>query len=290
MPRAQRLALAVLLCVATAGPFVSVAAGGRRGAKAPTTAPADASAATRYILHLPGIGGHRGIDDSLVSGLRQGGVDGLIEIYDWTCNDPGISALVARQRNHEQARLIALALTNRFNTNPQVPIYLTAHSGGAGVVVWALEQLPPDVMVESVLLLAPALSPKYDLTAALRHVRGAVYVVSSKYDPILGPGTRAFGTIDGVKTDAAGRVGFSRPSGGDALEYAKLVPMPHQGAWVRFRNIGDHVGPMTRPFARQVLAPLIIGSADGLKDVSATQPAATQASRGRPQELVASGH
>ena len=32
-------------------------------------------------------------------------------------------------------------------------------SGGAGPAVWALEALPPDVRVDSVLLAAPALSP-----------------------------------------------------------------------------------------------------------------------------------
>jgi hypothetical protein len=82
-------------------------------------------------------------------------------------------------------------------------------------------------------------------------------VLFSEHDPVLGLGTRLFGTIDGVKTEAAGRVGFSRPADADAGQYAKLVPVEYDPAWIRLRNIGDHIGPMMRPFARQILAPLL---------------------------------
>ena len=118
-------------------------------------------------------------------------------------------------------------------------------------------------------LIAPALSPAYDLTPALRHVRSKAYVFYSDGDSaVLGIGTRLFGTIDGQKTDAAGKVGFTRPPTGDPAEYAKIVPMPYQSAWMRYENIGDHIGPMMTPFARAVIAPLILGQIP----VPATQP------------------
>src|SRR5690242_1423818 len=47
----------------------------------PTTQP--------YLLHLPGIGGHLPLDDHLILGLREGGIDGWLEIYDWTGTDRG---------------------------------------------------------------------------------------------------------------------------------------------------------------------------------------------------------
>ena len=210
-----------------------------------------------YLLHLPGIGGKRSIDRMLVGGLTEGGIDADVEIYDWTRDDPGLNALVARQRNSEEAKVVAAKILEVHRADPGRKIYLTAHSGGSGILAWALEQLPDDVHVESIMLLAPALSPEYDLSAALRHVRGKAYVFHSAHDPILGIGTRMFGTIDGVKTDAMGRVGFKQPDGADAEQYEKLVAVSYDPAWIRLRNIGDHIGPMMRPFARDVLAPLL---------------------------------
>src|SRR6185295_12391032 len=40
-----------------------------------------------FLLHLPGIGGHMRIDDVMTAGLLEGGVNGELEIYDWTDND-----------------------------------------------------------------------------------------------------------------------------------------------------------------------------------------------------------
>jgi len=211
-----------------------------------------------YLLHLPGIGGKLAVDRMLTQGLVQGGFDGDVEIYDWTAKDPGLNALFARQRNEREAARVAEMITTRYRADPRTRIYLTGHSGGTGVAVWALERLPDDVKIESLLMLAPALSPKYDLSRALRHVRGRAYVLYSAYDPVLGFGTRTLGTIDGVKTDAAGRVGFTKPQdAADAAQYAKLVQFSYDPGWMRLGNIGDHVGPMMRPFAREILSPLL---------------------------------
>jgi len=211
-----------------------------------------------YLLHLPGIGGERSIDQTLTEGLVQGGVDAEVEIYDWTSTDVGLSALYARERHQREADVVAKMITRRFRADPRTRIYLSGHSGGTGIALWALERLPPDVKVESLLMLASAMSPTYDLSPALRHVRGKAYALHSPYDPVLGVGTRMFGTIDGVKTDAAGRVGFTKPPKAvDPRQYEKLVSIGFDPAWIRLSNIGDHIGPMMRPFAREVLAPLL---------------------------------
>jgi pimeloyl-ACP methyl ester carboxylesterase len=197
----------------------------------------------------------------MVRGLAQAGInESSVTIYDWTCSDPGLNALLSRQRNQREAQAIADVLTGQFRTHPEIPICITAHSGGAGLAVWALEKLPADVRVRTLVLLAPALSPGYDLSAALAHVTGRAYAFTSVYDSIvLGAGTRLLGTIDGVYTDAAGRVGFAVPPGADAMaQYAKLVAMPYDEHYMRYGNIGDHVGTMMSPFARAVLAPLLL--------------------------------
>ncbi len=212
-----------------------------------------------YHIHLPGIGGYRSIDRLLLRGLQDGGLDAEFEPYDWTGNDPGLSALLTTQRHKVESTKVAGMIEQNVRDHPGAKLTVSAHSGGAGIIVWALEQTPADVMVDDIVLLSPALSPRYDLTAALRHVRGHVYVFYSPYDvAVLGVGTNMFGTIDGVKTDAAGKVGFARPVSADARQYEKLVQVPYDSDWIRLGNIGDHIGSLSRPFGRVIVAPLLL--------------------------------
>jgi len=234
--------------------FAPALAEGREAAEAreARVAPRD------YLLHLPGIAGYRWIDEEMLNGLTEGGYAGELRVHDWPGEKPGLNALLAQEKNRRQAQLVADAIAARRRENPNGRILLTAHSGGAGILIWALEKLPEDVQVDEVVLLAPALSPEYDLSTALSHVRGRLYAFTSQHDGVvLGAGTRAFGTIDGVHGDAAGRVGFRMPDGADEEQYEKLVPMPYDPKWIKAGNIGDHIGPMSRKFARKVLAPLV---------------------------------
>jgi len=211
-----------------------------------------------YLLHLPGIGGTMRIDRSMTSGLLEG-VDADLEIYDWTCNDRGLDALLAYKRNHQQALVVAQKLEHQFREHPQTPILLTAHSGGTGIAVWALEALPADVKVDTVVLLASALSPQYNLTAALKHVSRNLYNLSSQGDStVLGLGTQMFGTIDGIKTEAAGKIGFIVPQTAPRDLYTKLVEIPYREQWIELNNNGTHIGPMTKLFARTILSALLL--------------------------------
>jgi hypothetical protein len=93
-------------------------------------------------------------------------------------------------------------------------------------------------------------------------VRGKAYVFYSKNDQVvLGAGTRLFGTIDGVKSDAAGLIGFRTPDAADKYEYGKLVQKPYDNGWIAFQNIGNHIGCMSQPFAENVVAPLLVEDA-----------------------------
>jgi pimeloyl-ACP methyl ester carboxylesterase len=224
----------------------------------PTTAPA-ADFSRTWLLHLPGIGGERTMDRRMTRGLRQGGWDGTITIYDWTEHDPGLDALLNRERNMREAAKVAELIEERRSKDPKLEITLTSHSGGTGIAAWALEKLPEGMQVQTLVLLASALSPDYDLSRALRHVRGKAYVFYSQNDQVvLGAGTKLFGTIDGVKSEAAGLIGFRTPEGADKTEYGKLVQKPYDKGWIAFENIGNHVGCMSQPFAQNVLAPMLI--------------------------------
>jgi hypothetical protein len=249
--------LRILLIIAALGALVGIPGRIVTAQPAPTTAPA-AALDKRFVLHLPGIGGMMRIDRNLVDGLSQGGFDrDEIQIYDWTGKDRGLVALGQQTRHDTESTKIAELITRHFRENPTVPITITSHSAGCGMAVWALEKLPDDVKVDSLVMMQSALSPGYDLSKALRHVRGHVYSLYSEHDPVLGAGTRLMGTVDRVFTDAAGRVGYRKPDGADDEQYQKLVQMPYRDEWTRFGDIGDHIGPMTRAFARSMLVPLI---------------------------------
>ena len=243
--------------------FLALLAPGAAAEPAARPGPNDVNA--DYLLHLPGIGGYRWVDRTMVAGLRQGGYDGRLAVHDWTGEQAGLEALLNRPLHERESTRVAEALEKRYRENPNRRIILTAHSGGTGIAAWALEKLPPDVRVDAVIFLASALSPGYDLSEALRRVRGKVYSFYSATDTlILGAGTRTFGTIDGVKCDAGGRCGFVRPAGADEAQYEKLVQVPYDAAWMNLGNIGDHIGPMAGPFARDVLAPVVRGDAPKL--------------------------
>lgn len=115
--------------------------------------------------------------------------------------------------------------------------------------------------VDQVVLVQPAISPGYDLSRALKHVKRNMYYTSSPGDWfVLGVGTRVFGTSDGQKSDAAGFVGFRPPPTADARQYRKLVEIKYDPAWIRWGDFGSHTGALSTSFAFHVLAPLLTGN------------------------------
>jgi hypothetical protein len=160
------------------------------------------------------------------------------------------------------ARIIADTIRRYRDSHPALPVFLVAKSGGSGVAVMALEWLDADA-VERVVLLAPALSPDYDLTAALRAVRHEIVAFWSPFDLlVLGAGTRLFGTIDRVKTVGAGLVGFRAPArlAGDAAgggQYRKLRQVRWHPRMAASGYFGGHMGPDSPFFLSNYVLPLL---------------------------------
>ena len=120
------------------------------------------------------------------------------------------------------------------------------------------------------IFLAPALSPGYDLTTALRAVSREMVVFWSPLDVfILGAGTRVFGTADRVRTASAGLVGFripSPPTGGDSHpdgQYAKLRQVCWTPRMAASGYLGGHLGPDSPIFLRNYVIPLLRNEMDG---------------------------
>src|SRR5688500_12093829 len=149
------------------------------GCMTPVRRPVEKLEPRPYLVHFPGIGGEEWFHRSFVRALYTGGFDASGDVVDWTKDRLPILALRAHDDNRKTAKLIADDLTKRARAGQ--PIYVTSESGGSAIAVWVLEALPDDVQVEALVMLGPALSKGYDLTRALRRVRGSAYAFTSPY-------------------------------------------------------------------------------------------------------------
>src|SRR5690606_31690513 len=106
-------------------------------------------------------------------------------------------------------------------------------------------------------LCAAAVSPQYDLSRVISRCRNGVVNFYSRGDWfILGFGTKSFGTIDRVKCDAAGRVGFQTEDG-RLKTISGLTQIAYDPSWVWLGHNGGHFGGLSRRWASEVLAPII---------------------------------
>lgn len=230
--------------------------------------PSRLRARSRYahgvVYILPGIEGRSVFNRNIALGLDEGGVTSAIEVYDWTTGVPGLylANLVIKERNERAARQLARRISDYRRRYPHGAVHLIGHSGGGGVAVLALESLPRSVRVDCALLLAPALSPDYDLSPALRHTRLGICNFYSSLDVgFLGVGTTVFGSIDRDRGPSAGAIGFEPPDSLDDEETQLYRDLLRQVKWSRrlfeYGATGTHMGWTTRSFARSYLAPLI---------------------------------
>jgi pimeloyl-ACP methyl ester carboxylesterase len=216
------------------------------------------------VFILPGIEGRSLLNYNIGMGLSDGGIASAIEVYDWTAPVPGafLYNLGAVERNRKVASRLAEQIQEYRAEHPGRPVHLIAHSGGAGVAVFTLEALPEEEPIDVAILLAPALSPEYNLTEALRRTRRGIVNFYSPYDvSFLTTGTTVFGATDREHGPAAGAVGFRYPldlSGpGRALYDGRLRQVRWDPRLRRFGADGSHVGWASRTFSRKYLANLV---------------------------------
>jgi len=217
-----------------------------------------------YVVVLPGIDGWGWLARNLVLGLEDGGVATAIDVADWTTGHFWFffRHLFDHRRNHGKALEVAERIARYQAEYPGRPVHVLAHSGGNAIALGAIEALPADRGITRGILLAPAVSPDYDLTRALRRAEHGIHVFHSPLDfPLLGLGTLAFGTLDRRHTPAAGLTGFVVPEGLDPeskrLYETHLHQQPFRPAMASSWNFGGHCGWMNRVFVEEWLAPLV---------------------------------
>lgn len=207
--------------------------------------------ATQGITYYCPGAGHIDFGDLNVrKGLEAAGYDGEVATVVWTVS---LNAAIDHSLRIN-AKLGALRLANfikdYIEKYPGRPINLIGLSAGTGVAVWALEELPPDVQVDDVILLSSSLYHRYDLRKALTHVRGKIYNYYSTNDAVLAGPMKIFGTVDGVFfEDGAGSVGLHPPTGAD-----RVVNIPWSPAFKRYGYHGGHLDSTSPDFVHYVLA------------------------------------
>ncbi|MCH7526922.1 MAG: hypothetical protein IID39_05755, partial [Planctomycetes bacterium] len=141
---------------------IAVLCGVTLGGCAPLPATTALQKKQRMVYVLPGIEGPSRINRNIVRGLLDGGIEGAVEIFDWSTTAGPFAwyvHLTDIRRNRVEASRLARRILRVQREFPDRPIFLVAHSGGAGIALSAVEMLPETTGVDGVILLAAAVSP-----------------------------------------------------------------------------------------------------------------------------------
>ncbi len=207
------------------------------------------------VIVVPGIAGDGPDYGGLCRGLADGGQRGRIETFDWGYPWPLMLVNLSSGNLHEAAeKKLAEYLTSLREKNPDEEIALIGHSAGAGVILGALPRL--SFSVGPVILLAPAVSPDYDLKGALEHCRVLHVFYSEDDDFWQGLGPEIFGNYDGVHRSGAGRRGFTL-IGLDESERKRVFQHAFAREWKEYGVYGGHFEWLRGAFGAEVLEPVI---------------------------------
>ncbi|MFP4054872.1 MAG: serine aminopeptidase domain-containing protein [Phycisphaerae bacterium] len=211
------------------------------------------------VVVLSGVEGRGPLNEAICRGLDRGGVEMAIENYSWAL--PGMVLYNLRSSDHHTRKAEALSrhIAEYKVRHPGRPVFLVGHSGGAAIAVWATERLPAGSKVDGIVLLAPALSPKYSLQFALAHSRRGVVSFHSRGDwVLLGMGTQIAGTMDGKHTASAGMVGFEAPPGSAGAGYPNVYQIAWKAGMSGSGHVGGHLTSGAQRFVSGYVAPLML--------------------------------
>jgi len=212
------------------------------------------------VIVLPGIEGRSSLNEAIVEGLNDGGVNWAIELYDWTSPLGPLYNLRAEDRNRQKAHQIVNRIVRYHWEYPDRPVVILGQSGGSAIAAWAAEAMPRGHILDGVVMLAPSLSPRYMLDFALENTeRGIISLYSERDWVLLGLGTTIAGTMDGAHTSSAGRTGFEMPVAGGRPEiYQKLYQVSWQPKMRQTGNVGMHLTSGARAFVSMYVAPYVL--------------------------------
>lgn len=220
-----------------------------------------------YLYYFDGAGGgtaKKNWAEGVRDGLLAGGYPGAGEMFTWETGEGLIADQDASVKfKRSKAKEAAARITKQARANPGVPVHLLGFSAGTAVAIFALEELPATVQVEDVVLLGTSISNNYDLTRALKRVKGNVYIYTSTRDRMLGFLMPFSGTADRTSDPGAGLTGFVLPTAATAetrrLYAEKIVTIPWTTKLEQDGDYGRHFDNVKMEFVRDHVTPLFLG-------------------------------
>ena len=212
------------------------------------------------VIFLDGAGWYAS-SGGVESGLRQAGYTGRFETFSWSAFLGPAHDHFVNANSRGVGRRLARRIEAQRKLDPESSIHLMGLSAGTAVVLRALEELPKNVQVDSVVLFSASVSSQHNLTRAMAHVKGRLYATASTHDAILA-GLPA--NADGHGGAPAGRVGFRLPTAASAQTveaYNRVVVLPWQPSYLGFGWTGSHTSVTDGRFVGTVIAPRILSPA-----------------------------
>lgn len=242
----------MLLCLAAAGMLCTV----RASADPPCAAPP----CPTIVFVADGAGGRLPCGDRLQS-LAECGCPLQVISFPWTHGHKhNLIDQTDWEHSQMQGQKLAELILACRQQNPHSRICVLGYCAGCGVALAAAGHLPPDTIDEMVLL-APSVSPCYDLRPALRAIRCRLTAFCSHRDYcVLGLVMYGVGTTDRCHTAAAGFVGFRRFLDGspdDAL-YDKLCERYWRLSDCWLTHYGGHFGYTRSKFMNTCVLPALL--------------------------------
>lgn len=211
------------------------------------------------VILLPGIDGCGPVTDNIAWGLDAAAVPYAIQIRDWRASRRWSPRHLSRLgHNRAEGRKIAAEITRYQAAFPERPVHLIAHSAGGGLAMFVLENLTVENPVETVVLLAAALSRQYDMAGVLEKTRRGIWNLWSPLDfPTLGLGTLIFGTMDRRRAPSVGAIGLARCLASVGTRAPRVHDYPFRMRMAWDWNWGGHFGCTNACFVRRHIAPIV---------------------------------
>lgn len=222
--------------------------------------PEDPDPGLVYIV--PGIEGHAIWYFEVRRAFRDAGVRAEFRLFNWGRPLNNLANLTEYQGNLRKAEAAARELADWRRAHPSAPLHIVGYSAGGGLAPLVVARLPVGTEVDTLTLVQPALSPAFDLTDALTHVRGRMTVFHSPSDLlVLGWGTSLFGTVDREFCPSAGKVGFDldKALNNKGLR-AKVQQIRWAPDWFWAGHFGNHVSMLGYTWNRRIVAPALLGA------------------------------
>ncbi len=234
----------------------------------PTPLPNRAERETHgYLYYLDGAGGgtaKKNWSEGIKYGFLEAGYLGAGEMFSWETGK-GLEAdqVASMKYKRQKAQELADRIEQHMAKFPGTPVGLLGFSAGTAEVIFALEDLPVESQVDTVVLLGASISHDYDLTEMLKRVKGKVYIFTSTRDFMVGVLMKFTGTTDRKYHDAGADIhGFALPVGANEetrMLYAnKLVTIKWEKEFKKDGDFGHHFDNIKMEFIRDQVAPLFM--------------------------------